>query len=232
MSADVSPILVAAGLGIATTLHPCPFAGNIAAVSWLSGWPGQKRRTVIAAGCYALGRVITYGILAMALTFGILSAASTADVLQQTVARLTGPLFVLAGMAAAGLLPFRLKHHPDNLRSRYSRATGPKAFLLGVVLSLSFCPASAGLFFGALIPMAFNQQDPFLLSGVYAGATAVPIIGTAAALSCGLRFARDRIGRIETFERWVPRIIGGVLILTGIYLSLQRVYKLFNSAVS
>ena len=47
-------------------------------------------------------------------------------------------------------------------------------FLLGIIFALAFCPYSAVLFFGALIPIALKSTGGIALSAVYAIGTGFP----------------------------------------------------------
>jgi len=225
MSTWTSAILGAAGLGIVTALQPCPLVNNVAAVSWLSQWADETCPTVKGVICYVLGRIFGFGTVAVILSHGLLSAALAADMLQQSVFRLTGPVLIIAGMMAAGLLPFPFRHRSSPGLGVNPGLTCTGAFLLGVILSLSFCPPSAALFFGALIPLVLDRGMPLLLPAVYAISSAIPVVAAALFLNSGIRLAGDSIWNINTVKVWVPRITGVILILTGIIISLQRIYN-------
>jgi len=48
------------------------------------------------------------------------------------------------------------------------------AGVLGLVFALAFCPTSAGLFFGGLIPLALKSNSAILLPILYGIGTALP----------------------------------------------------------
>jgi cytochrome c biogenesis protein CcdA len=50
------------------------------------------------------------------------------------------------------------------------------AFLLGAGLALAFCPVSAALFFGGLLPLVLSANDWLLLPIAYGIGTAIPVL--------------------------------------------------------
>ena len=50
------------------------------------------------------------------------------------------------------------------------------SFLLGSIFALAFCPFSAVLFFGMLIPIAIKSGDGLIIPAVFAFATGLPVI--------------------------------------------------------
>jgi cytochrome c biogenesis protein CcdA len=49
------------------------------------------------------------------------------------------------------------------------------AFLLGVLFTLAFCPYSAVLFFGALIPLGLTSDSGLILPAIYGLGTGLPV---------------------------------------------------------
>ena len=50
------------------------------------------------------------------------------------------------------------------------------SFLLGVLFATAFCPFSAVLYFGMIIPLALKQGDFLVIPSVFAIATGLPVI--------------------------------------------------------
>jgi cytochrome c-type biogenesis protein len=91
--------------------------------------------------------------------------------------------------------------------------------LLGMLFALSFCPISAALFFGSLIPLAVQHQSNILMPTVFGIGTALPVVGFAIIIAVGARYIGEIFDRLAVFERWARRITGVVFILVGLYLS-------------
>ena len=66
----------------------------------------------------------------------------------------------------------------EGIVSRLKAFGGLGALLLGLLFSLSFCPISAGLFFGSLIPLTMQQGAPVSLPLAYGIGTGLPVLST------------------------------------------------------
>jgi cytochrome c biogenesis protein CcdA len=227
MLPELLPSLTALWLGILTSFSPCPLATNLAAVGWLAGAGATPARTVGAGVLYGLGRALSYALLGALLTASLLSAVGTARFLQHDLNRVLGPLLIVAGMILLDLLPLRLPGF--DLESKGRRIAlhgkGLGAFLLGALFALSFCPVSAALFFGSLLPLATAESSPWFLPAVYGVGTAIPVLALAALLA----FSAQRVGKIfrkvELVERFVRRVTGILFVGAGLYLSWAYVLK-------
>lgn len=214
-------VFTALWLGILTSFSPCPLATNVAAVGWLAGAGATPGRTVGAGVLYGLGRALAYALLGGLLTASLLSAVGTARFLQHDLNRILGPLLIVTGMVLLGLLPVRL---PDfDLESKGRRIAlhgrGLGAFLLGALFALSFCPVSAALFFGSLLPLATAEASPWALPAVYGVGTALPVLALAALLAFGARWVGRAFRKAETVERVARRMTGILFVGAGLYLS-------------
>ena len=110
----MNDLIVAAGscflLGVMATLHPCPLAANIAAVSMLSGW---SRRTSKLSGIYLsfiFGYLGTIALLSHGISTGIVSIPAAADTIHRTIPLLLGPFLVTTGMLFTDLLNVNRLH--------------------------------------------------------------------------------------------------------------------------
>ena len=208
-------------LGVLTSFSPCPLATNVAAVGWLAGTGAQPRRTLGAGVLYGLGRALAYAVLGGLLTASLLSAVGVARFLQYDLNRVLGPLLVVVGMVLLDLLPIRLPGLDLESRGRQavSKTGGAGAFVLGALFALSFCPVSAALFFGSLLPLAVNTSSPYLVPAVYGVGTALPVLGLAAVLAFGAQRLGAVFRRVETVERVLRRATGILFVGAGLYLS-------------
>lgn len=110
---------------------------------------------------YALGRMITYLAIGIFVVAGVLSIPFISNFLQQYINRLLGPIFIITGMFLLKFLQFTISGSLVNgkIQRRAERAGFLNAGILGITFSLSFCPVSAALFFGSLIPLAEKNQS-------------------------------------------------------------------------
>jgi len=213
-------------LGILTSISPCPLATNIAAISFV-GRRVEEPGQVIAGGVlYTLGRSVTYVALGAALVFSLLSAPHISNFLQMYMNKVLGPVLIIAGMFLLGLLQFSWGGPgvAAGMERRARRAGLWGAFLLGIGFALSFCPVSAALFFGSLVPLAVRSESAVILPTLYGVGTALPVVVFAFIVALGAHSLGRVFDQVTRVERWARRITGAVFIGVGIYLSLVNIF--------
>mgnify|MGYP000333130753 CR=1 FL=1 len=221
-------IITAFWLGLLTAVSPCPLATNIAAISFISRKAGQKGYVLSAGLLYALGRTIVYVLLGTGIAAGILANAEVSRFLQKHMNEFLGPVLILLGMVLLNWLgkgiSFSIK--TDKIQKKAEKSNVLLALPIGILFALSFCPVSAGLFFGGLVPLAIKEGSIFSFPLVYGLGTAVPVILFAFLLA----FATKAVGKVFSslthIEVWVRKITGAVFIFVGIYYTLVHIYGL------
>ena len=113
----------------------------------------------------------------------------------------------------------------QRLQQRVERWGLLGALGLGALFALSFCPVSATLFFGSLLPLAVTHGSGILLPFVYGIGTAIPVVIFAIVLAFGARWLSKLFERVTQVERWMRTVTGLVFIGVGIYMSLVYVYR-------
>jgi len=210
-------------LGILTSISPCPLSTNIAAVSYVGRRVGSGRAVLLSGVLYTGGRSLAYLVLGAASVWSLMSMVSVSTFLQGTFSRLLGPILIVLGLVLLGIFEFRVPSVgvSDGLQARVDRAGVWGAGILGLVFALAFCPVSAGLFFGGLVPLAVERSSPLLLPVVYGIGTALPVIIFAALLAAGARRLGEALDRVQVFERWARRVTALVFIGVGVYETLR-----------
>jgi cytochrome c biogenesis protein CcdA len=211
-------------LGLLTAMSPCPLATNVAAISYVAKRVDRPTLVLSAGLIYTLGRTASYILVALLVVQGLLSLSAVSMFLQQNLNLVLGPVLVVVGLLLLDVIPWpwwgggskffeRLQNRADSLGLW-------GAGLLGLAFALAFCPVSAALFFGSLVPLAVKHQSPLLLPSLYAVGTAVPVV----AFSFILAFSANRVSRVfnalTLIERWMRRITALVFILVGGYYCL------------
>ena len=216
--------LAALWLGLLTSVSPCPLATNVAAVSFVAR--SHPARALFAATAYILGRVVAYTALAGVLVAGLLSAPGASMLLQRWMTRLMGPLLVIVGMFLLDLLRLDVLSPSlgtERLQRRLGESGPAGAALLGVLFALSFCPISAALFFGSLLPLSVRHGSRLLLPSLFGLGTGLPVAVMAIALAAGGQALARSLRRIGSFESVARRATGVVFVLIGVYLCLRDV---------
>lgn len=221
--------LNALGIGVLTSVHPCGLATNIAAVSFLCTWAGNLPRTLAAGLLYIFGRVFAYVCLGTLISYGALSVPQVANLLQQYANRLLGPCLILAGMLLSGLIGASKRHASTFVKKRWADMANKKiagSFLMGALLAVSFCPVSAGLFFAVLIPLAVSRGSGVLYPAAYGLGTGVPVLIVVILAATGITTLQRKLTDGRWLSHWLPKGAGGVLIVIGIFYTLDHLYQL------
>jgi sulfite exporter TauE/SafE len=213
-------------LGILTSISPCPLATNIAAISFIGRRIDRPRLVFWAGILYTGGRVLTYLVLGMLLVAGLLSAPHISHLLQKYMIKLLGPILIIVGMFLVELLRFNASGAgPGAGIQRRAENWGIwGAGLLGFIFALSFCPLSAVLFFGSLVPLALQYDSEVWLPVAYGVGTGLPVFGFAVMIALGARSLGRIFDQVARFEWWARRITGLVFIVIGVYFSLTYIF--------
>jgi cytochrome c biogenesis protein CcdA len=223
--------LVAAGTafwrGVLTSLSPCPLASNIAAISYIGKGLAEPRRVLAAGLLYTAGRLVTYALPGWLLAASLAGLTGLSNGLQTVMNQILGPVLILAGMFLLELLRGGWGPGGGGIRlaekaGRWGLA-GPTA--LGALFALSFCPVSAALFFGSLIPLTASSGNPAVMSSLYGVGTGLPVLAFAALFSLGAGALSRSFERVTRLEFWARRATGGVFILVGLYYTLNYVFE-------
>jgi cytochrome c biogenesis protein CcdA len=119
-------------------------------------------------------------------------------------------------------IPWSSGRAGGGLEQRLARSGVAGAAGLGMLFALSFCPVSAGLFFGALLPLAAGARSPLVLPLIYGVGTGLPVLAFALLIGLGARGVGRMFHALTRFERVASRITGVVFILAGLYLSMTH----------
>lgn len=216
-------------LGILTSISPCPLASNIAAISYISRTIERPRRVLLSGLLYTLGRMVAYIGVGALVIWSVLSVPQLSNALQKYMSYLLGPILIAAGLLIIGFLKIQL-FGSSGLGERLGRKAETYgllgAVLIGMIFALSFCPVSAALFFGSLIPLAVRFGSFGLMPSLYGIGTALPVLIFAVLLAYGVQSVGKLFNRLAQFDRWARRGTGIIFILIGIYLTLTNSFGL------
>jgi cytochrome c-type biogenesis protein len=213
-------------LGILTSISPCPLATNIAAISYIGRKLGNARQVFLTGLLYTLGRTVAYLALAFVLVASVLSVPQLSLFLQKYMHLVLGPILIVVGMFLLGLIELNLggKGMGEGLQKRVDSMGIWGALLLGFVFALTFCPTSAALFFGSLIPLSLKVNSSFALPMVYGVGTALPVLVFAVLLATSGQSVGKAYNVLAKIEWWARMATGVVFVALGIYFSLKYVF--------
>ncbi|MBU1906121.1 MAG: sulfite exporter TauE/SafE family protein [Candidatus Omnitrophica bacterium] len=222
-------VIIAVGsafwLGILTSISPCPLATNIAAVSFLSKKINHPKAVLWAGSVYTLGRMAAYAILGIAIIASLVSIPSIANFLQKYMNRILGPILLVVGLFLLNLIRLNISGFSLSRKKQESLAdSGAKgAFLLGAIFALSFCPISAALFFGSLIPLALNSKTGIILPFFYGIGTGLPVMVFAVGIALGVSSASRWFHKMALLEKYARKITGIIFVLVGLYFTWNHI---------
>ncbi|MFA5101015.1 MAG: cytochrome c biogenesis protein CcdA, partial [Candidatus Omnitrophota bacterium] len=152
-----------------------------------------------------------------------LSVPQVAVFLQKYMGRALGPLLILTGFILLEIITVRLpgvalsqKHH-----TKLAQSGAAGAFLLGFIFALAFCPVSAALFFGSLIPLALSNNAGIALPFIYGIGTGLPVIIFAIAIAAGVSSLARWFHKLSKVEFYMRKATGVIFILVGLYYVLE-----------
>ena len=222
-------LMTALWLGILTSISPCPLASNVAAVSFLSKKIAHPALVLISGLAYTLGRMVAYAVLGWIIVNFLLSVPQVAQFLQKYMGKALGPLLIVTGLILLEIITIRLpglslsqKYH-----NKLAESGALGTFLLGFIFALVFCPISAALFFGSLIPLAINSKSGIVLPFIYGIGTGLPVLVFAVAIAFGMTSLSRWFHRITRIEYYTRKITGAVFIFVGLYYTGIYILRLF-----
>ncbi len=213
-------------LGILTSISPCPLATNIAAISYIGRRVGSARHVFATGLLYTAGRTLAYLALAVVLVASVLSIPQVAQFMQRWMPVVLGPILIVVGMLLLGLIEvnFGGKGVSEEMRRRIDALGIWGALPLGAMFALAFCPTSAALFFGSLVPLALRVNSSVALPVAYGVGTAVPVIVFAVLLATSVQAVGKAYQVLARVEWWARVLTGWVFVGVGIYYSLKYVW--------
>jgi cytochrome c biogenesis protein CcdA len=213
-------------LGVLTSISPCPLATNIAAISYIGRKVGNARHVFLTGLLYTLGRTVAYLALAIVLVASVLSVPQIAVFLQKYMHLVLGPILIIVGMFLLGLIELNMggKGMGEGLQKRVDAMGIWGALLLGIVFALTFCPTSAALFFGSLVPLSLKVNSSVLLPVVYGIGTALPVMVFAVILATSAQSVGKAYNVLAKVEWWARMLTGVIFVIVGLYFSLKHVF--------
>jgi len=221
-------LFTALWFGILTSVSPCPLATNIAAVSFISHRITQRNTVFLCGILYTLGRSLTYIVLGVLIVKALVDIPVLSDFLQRYINKILGIALILIGMILLDLLRISLPvpSVSENIAKKLIEKGAFGSLLLGIVFALAFCPVSAALFFGGLIPIAVKAQSGIGLPLIYGVGTGLPVLLFAFLVAAGTGYIGNLYRRITKVEFYTKKATGIIFILVGIYYTLAYIFEI------
>jgi hypothetical protein len=140
--------------------------------------------------------------------------------------KILGPILIIAGLFLLEIFQFVSLGFPvsERITARLKNLGMVGALPLGVLFALSFCPISAALFFGSLIPLSVKHNSAIILPSVYGIGTGLPVLIVAIFVAVGIKNIGTIFQKITLFEYWIRKTTGVIFILVGVYYVLTHIF--------
>jgi cytochrome c-type biogenesis protein len=214
------PLLSAFLIGIMAAISPCPLATNISAMAYISRNITDRRYVLTSGILYTLGRMVSYFIIGAVVIVAGASIPNLSLFLQDAGERFLGPLLIVVGILLLDIIKIPFFQGSGRLASigeKVAKRGRTGAFLLGVVFALAFCPYTAILFFGILVPLALETTAGVTLPASFAIGTGLPVLIFAVLLSFGITKVAEWLNAVSSAERVIRKIVALLFIGVGIY---------------
>ena len=217
------PVVSAMLLGLVTAVSPCPMATNVAAIGYISRRIADRKYAVSAGAVYTLGRMFSYSVLGMLIIFAGLEIPGVSSFLQDTGDRVLGPLLIVIGLIMLNIDRLSFGTGGGRLATLGGKVADRGligGFLLGAIFALAFCPYSAVLYFGVLIPLSLKSTGGITLPAIFAIGTGLPVLVVGTLLSLGVAGVTSWINAVNHAQKVMRIIVSLVFIGVGIYYTV------------
>jgi cytochrome c-type biogenesis protein len=218
------PVFAAFFLGLVTAISPCPMATNIAAIAYVSRDIANKNYAVLTSVLYTVGRMFSYSLIGILIIVIGIEIPGVALFLQGTGEKILGPLLIVVGILMLFIDKLSFGKGSNMLTSMGNRIANLGmlgGFLLGIIFALAFCPYSAVLYFGVLMPLALQSAEGIILPTVFALGTGIPVLLFGILLSLGVSRVSSWFNAITRAEKIIRIVVAVIFIGVGTYYVIQ-----------
>jgi len=214
------PLVAAFFIGLMTAISPCPLATNMTAIAYMSKRIGNEKHTLLISLLYTFGRTVAYVLIASLIVIFGINNQTIALFLQKYGEILIGPILILIGMFMLDIIKINIPQNGlkiGGLKEKLVSKGFIGSFLLGVLFATAFCPFSAVLYFGMIIPLALKQGDFLFIPSVFAIATGLPVIVFSILLVKSVYKLGSVLNMVQKVEYWMRKVVAVVFIAIGSY---------------
>ena len=220
----LTPLMTALVMGLLAATNPCPLATNLSAVLFFAKRTHSPRALLGQSILYALGRLATYlllgGALVILLQLGI-AKFQLQTRLFEIGEHVVGWLMILLGLFF--IVEDRLHrghNHCHTPHGHNKKGHERSAFLIGIVLALAFCPVTAVIFFGVMVPLGAQSAWGYVYFALFSVITVLPVMLIHLLVAAGVKGSERITKGVERFRRIFGVVVGVLFILMGAYLSI------------
>jgi cytochrome c-type biogenesis protein len=217
---DQIPVVTAFILGLVTAVSPCTLATNVSGAAFVSRTMTTPRYALLVGVLLSTGRIITFVIIGGIMIFAGQTIGEIALLSQTVGSILLGCVLIIVGVLFLNIIQVNLDIGGGFIAGMVARTRTMGllgALFLGVLFGLAFCPYSAALFFGMLIPLAVKVSEGYFLPIFFGLGVNVPILVFTGMISFGMGKARTVMKKVAHTWTAISGILGAVLISIGVF---------------
>jgi cytochrome c-type biogenesis protein len=213
------PLVSVLLFGLIGALSPCQLSTNLTALAWISRGGADYGTVARSSLAYLAGKATVYTLVGGAvIVLGVQLQQSAIPVIV-VARRAMGPLLIVAALLMLGMFRLNIsigQRLSNWLEARARRSGAGGSYLLGVALSLAFCPTLFWLFFGLTLPLAVASAGGIAFPAVFAAGTTLPLLVLAALIAGGLDSLGSLLRKTRRLDVWVARAAAVMFLLVGV----------------
>lgn len=214
------PVLTAFSLGLLTAVSPCTLAATISGAAYVSRNLTTPKYALFAGTILSIGRIITFAAIGAVMIAAGHTIGELALFSQKTGSILLGCVLLLVGILFLDILKVNIDVGGGliakmAMKTRTMGLLG--ALILGMLYGLAFCPYSAALFFGMVIPLSVTVSEGYILPIFFGMGVNIPILVYTGMLYFGTKRANRTMQRVSRSWTVISRVLGAILISAGVY---------------
>lgn len=219
------PIVTSLVLGLLVAINPCIFTTNAVVLGLVANEASSAREAFLRGVVYAVGRLTTYCLLGWVCIIALKDGINILG-LERALSHYGEYILVpwLIGMGLFLVFGNHLHLHvSESEANKHScKLRGPiKAFALGLTFALVFCPVSAAMYFGVLLPMSIVEDGGYAYPPLFGLSAGLVVAAMAWAMSYGLSRLRPIVNWMGAIQRHISLALGILLIVAGILLGIH-----------
>lgn len=209
-------------IGLSTALHPCSFMITLSALQILFKLSLDQRQSKFTSFAFILSYACSLYFIGALVFEGLLLSHTVSRYAHHLSLLLLGPLLILTGMFYCGLIQLKF-NQPffKNISQQLSKHQNKSSFILGILLSLSFCPATALIFLGIFIPKLIDAPSPHVHILFYLLGPTSLLCFTSILFYKGSSLLKQHQTLSITLGKWS----GFFLIVTGMVISIRNTFS-------
>ena len=215
ISSNQVPYLTSFLLGVLVFICPCTLATNFTIILFILK-KEDYRQILLDSLLFIIGKMLAYIILGIFL-IKYIDYLNISKSIQNFIGYIIGPILIFLGLLFIGLIHI---HGLDDICVRLIKKstiqdTNWGYLFLGMILAFAFCPYSATLYFGAMLPLTLIVKNSWLIPIVFSIGTSVLIIPLLIFIIYRKRFSENDQNKIQKISAYFQHIIGIFLLITG-----------------